>query len=78
MALFKKPNMHQYLERILKEKHLANSMNKKKVKQILSIILLILFVPYALYTLIKADFIWFLLGALLVFGIIKLSNKYLE
>ncbi len=52
-------------------------MNKAKIKQILFIILIILFIPFAIYTLIKAQFLGFLIGAAIVYIIIQLSKKYL-
>lgn len=53
-------------------------MNKKHIKKILFIILLLLFLPFAIYTLIKAEFGAFIIGAAAVYILIQLSNKYLH
>ena len=52
-------------------------MNKGKFKKIMFIILAVLFLPFAIFTLIKGEFGWFFGGALVVYVLIQLGNKYL-
>ena len=52
-------------------------MNKIQIKKILFIFLIIIFLPFAAYTLINQEFGWFIGGALIVYVIIQLSNKFL-
>jgi hypothetical protein len=53
-------------------------MDKQRLKKILFIALLVLFVPFAIFTLVTGKLAWFFGGALAVYLLIQLANKFLK